>query len=250
MTRPAGPGQARSIPANAAPAGAEQLADAYLAQVAARLPGPARTRAGIIAELRAGLLDATDAHRDAGLPADSAAAAAVAEFGDPRQIADAFRPGLASSQARQVALALLATGPLIGVLWAATALASHIGIRHAPPWHWAGAPPASIVEFPLFAAAFMLAVWTAVFTIAATGRLTRWLSGHPRLAPGTAALAGLGTAAADLALLTLLASQLAAAHGALAPAPTAAAALASLTRLTLAGRAARRCLAARATLTR
>ena len=165
-----------------------------------------------------------------------------------RQVAAAFRPGLALSQARRVALTLLATGPLIGLLWAATAVASHIGIRHAPPWQWAGAPPGSLIAFPLGAAAFVIAVWTALFTIAATGRATRWLPDRPRLAPGSAAIAGLGAAAADLTLFVLLASQLAAAPGALAPAPAAAAALASLTRLILAGRAARRCLTARTAL--
>jgi hypothetical protein len=250
MTRRSCPGSPRLAPADSAPAGADQLADAYLAEVAARLPGPARARASIIAELRAGLLDATDAHHAAGLPPGRAAAAAISEFGDPRQLASAFRPGLAASQARQVALTLLATGPLIGLLWAVTALASHIGIHDAPPWHWAGAPPASNVGFPAAAAAFWLTMGTALLTIAATGRLTRWLPRRPRLAPSTAALAGLGAAAADLALLTLLASQLAAGPGALAPVPAAAAALASVTRLTLAGRGARRCLTARATLTR
>jgi hypothetical protein len=226
-----------------------QLMDGYLAEVAARLPGPARARAGIITELRAGLLDAADAHGGGGLPA-AGAAAAIREFGDPCQIADAFRPGLALSQARRVSLTLLATGPLIGLLWAATAIASHIGIRHAPPWQWAGAPPGSLVAFPLAAAAAVIAIWTALFTIAATGRATRWLPERPRLAPSTAAVAGLGAAAADVALFVLLASQLAAAPGALAPAPAAAAALASLTRLALAGRAARRCLAARAAIAR
>jgi hypothetical protein len=103
------------------PTVAEQLADAYLAGVATRLPGPSRARGGIIAELRAGLLDATGAHHHAGLPVGSAAAPAVSEFGDPRQVAAAFRPGLAISQARRVALTLLATGPLIGLLWVATA---------------------------------------------------------------------------------------------------------------------------------
>jgi hypothetical protein len=239
---PASPGQA--VP----PGDAGQLVESYLAKVAARLPGPARARGGIIAELRAGLWDAADAGCDAGLPAGTAAAAAVAEFGDPRQVADAFRPGLAISQARRVALTLLATGPLIGLLWAATAAASHIGIRHAPPWQWAGAPPGSLVAFPVAAAAVVIGVWTAVLTLAATGRATRWLPDRPRLAPGTAAIAGLGAAAADLALFVLLASQLAAAPGALAPAPATAAALASLARLSLAGRAARRCLAARAVL--
>ena len=235
-----GPGQVNS------PGNAGQLLDGYLAEVAAGLPGPGRAQADIIAELRAGLLDATDAYRDAGLPAARAAAAAIGEFGDPDPVAAAFRPGLALSQARRVALTLLATGPLIGLLWAATAVASHIGIRHAPPWQWAGAPPASREAFPLAAAAMVIAVWTALFTIAATGRATRWLPDRPRLAPGTAAIAGLGAAAADLALFVLLASQLAAAPSTLSPVPAAAAALASLTRLTLAGRAARRCLTVRA----
>jgi len=238
----------RDRPGTAVPPAHGGQLDAYLAQVAARLPGPARARAGIVAELRAGLLDAADAHLGAGLPAGRAAEAAVTEFGDPRQVAEAFRPVLALSQARRVALTLLATGPLIGLLWAAAALASHIGIRQAPPWEWAGTPPGSQVIFPLAAAAFLIAVWTALLAIAATGRLTRWLPHRPRLAPAAAAIAGLGAVAADLALFVLLASQLAAAPGTLAPVPAAAAALASLTRLTLARRAAGRCLAVRAAL--
>jgi hypothetical protein len=40
----------------------------YLAEVTARLPGPARARAGIVAELRSGLLDAVDAHRSPDSP--------------------------------------------------------------------------------------------------------------------------------------------------------------------------------------
>jgi hypothetical protein len=101
--------------------------------------------------------------------------------------------------------------------------------------------------FPL-AAAIAIAVWTALFTIAATGRATRWLPDRPRLAPGTAAVAGFGAAGADVALFVLLASQLTVAPGALAAAPTAAAAVASATRLFLAGRAACRCLTTRAAL--
>jgi hypothetical protein len=77
---------------------------------------------------------------------------------------------------------------------------------------------------PLAAGALAVTVWTALFTVAATGHLTRWLAFRARLAP-------------------------AAAPGTLAPAPVAAAAAASLIRLTLARRAGRRCLAARAALT-
>lgn len=249
MTGRPGSLPARAGPAHAAPTGsAAELVDRYLAEVAARLPGPARARAGIIAELRGGLLDAADAHHDAGLPARAAAAAAIGEFGDPCQIAAAFRPDLALSQARHTALTLAAAGPLIGLLWAAAAVTSHIGIRHALPWQWAGAPPASPVAFPLAAAAIFIAVPVAAFTLAVTGRLTRWLPGRPRLAPGTAAITGLGAVAADLAMLALLASQLATAPGTLAPVPAAAAALASAARLSFATRAARRCLVVRAAL--
>jgi hypothetical protein len=226
-----------------------QLIDSYLGEVAAALPGPARARADIVAELHSGLLDAVDAHRRTGLPTASAAAYAIREFGDARQVAAWFRPELAARQARGLALTLVATGPLIGLLWAAAALASHIGIRHAAPWHWAGAPPASVIAFPLAAAALLIALWSALFTVAATGRLARWLPSAPHIAATTAAIAGIAAMAADAAVFTLLASQLASAPSTLAPAPVAAAAVASLTRLTLTRRAARRCLSARATLT-
>ncbi|HUY48606.1 MAG TPA: permease prefix domain 1-containing protein [Streptosporangiaceae bacterium] len=227
--------------------GSQQI-DAYLSEVAAALPGPARTRRDIVAELRSGLLDAADAHRSTGLQPAPVAEAAIREFGDPRQVAAGFRPELAACQARRLAVTLLATGPLIGLLWAAAAVASHIGIRHAPPWQWAGVPPTSLIAFPLAAAAFLITVWTALFTIAATGRLARWLPSGPHIATTTAAIAGFGAAAADAAIFLLLASQLVSAPSILAPAPVAAAAVASLTRLTLARRGARHCLSARATL--
>ena len=222
--------------------------DAYVDQVAARLPGPPRARRDIVAELRSGLLDAVDAHHGAGLPAATAAEAAVTEFGDPRLVADAFRPELTMKQARRVAVALAAAGPPIGLLWAAAALASHIAIRHAAPWPWADLRPLSLVAFSLAAGAVLITVCSTLATVAATGRLTRWLADPSRIAAATAATAGFGAAAADVALFALLASQLASAPGALAPIPVAAAAMASLIRLALARRAAGRCLAARAAL--
>lgn len=229
--------------------GAGQAAESWLAEVAARLPGPRRSHADIIAELRAGLLDATDAHRGAGLPPAEAAAAAIGEFGDPRQVAAAFGPELAARSARRTALTLVTTGPVIGVLWAAAAVASHVGVGHAPPWQWADAPPGSPAAIPLAAAVIAVTVWAALFTVAATGRLTCWLPRRPRLAPATAAIAGLGAATADVIILMLLASQLVHAPGTLAPLPVTAAATASLIRIALARQAARRCLTVRAALT-
>jgi hypothetical protein len=223
--------------------------EAYLRAVAASMPGPRQARSDILAELRSGLLDAMDAHRSAGLPAQAATEAAITEFGDPRQLAGAFRPHLAMIHARRTALALAATGPPVGLLWAAAALASHITIRHAPPWQWPGAPPLSPAAFPAIGAAIFIVVTATLATIAATGKLTRWLPASPRIAAATAAAAGFGAVAADLAILAVLVSQLTSTPGTLAPLPVAAATAASLTRLTLARRAARRCLANRATLT-
>jgi hypothetical protein len=221
---------------------ASRTVPSYLAEISARLPGSGRVRASIVAELRAGLLDAIDASQAAGLTADQAATAAIREFGDPAQIAAAFGPELGARRARSTALALVTTGPVIGLLWTLAGLASHIGIRGMAPWHWTGAPPGAPV---LFAAAFAtlgVTVWAALLAVAATGRLTRWLPQRPQLGPVTAAFAGFGFAAVDTIMLTLLGAALLTAPGRLAPVPVAAAAAASLARLTLARRAARRCL--------
>jgi hypothetical protein len=216
----------------------------YLAEVTARLPGSPRAHSGIVAELRSGLLDATDSHRSAGLPPAEAVRAAIREFGDPIQIADDFRTEVAASLARRVAVAVLATGPLVGLLWIATAVASHL----TPHLQWAALPPGLQVGLLLVALAAGVTVWGALFGIAATGRLTRWLPDRPRRAPTAAAVAGFGAVGADALGLALLAAQLAATPGKVSPVLAAAAAAASIVRLVLARRAARHCLAIRAGL--
>jgi hypothetical protein len=226
--------------------GAGPAVESYLAEVSAGLPGPARAQAGILAELRSGLLDAADAHRSAGVPPAQAAAAAITEFGDPGEITGGFRAELAAGQARRVAVMVLVTGPVVGLVWLAEAAASHPGARLGLPWPWAGLfPPAGLL---LVAIAVAVTAWGALGGIASTGRLTRWLPDRPRRAPTAAAVAGLGAVGADVLGLTLLAAQLATAPGKLSPLLAAAAAAASLARLMFAGRAARRCLVLRASL--
>lgn len=68
------------------------------------------------------------------------------------------------------------------------------------------------------------------------------------LPPTAAAVAGLAAVVADLTLLAMITGQVLTAPGSYAWAPVGLAAGASLTRAALAGRAARRCLAARAAL--
>jgi hypothetical protein len=229
--------------------GAGPAVEGYLAEVTARLPGPARARAGIVAELRSGLLDATDAHRSAGLPTAQATLTAIREFGDPVQVAVGFRAEIAACLARRVAVTLLVTGPLVGLLWIATAAASRLGIPLAPPWEWAGLSPGLRVSIYLVAGAAGITAWAALFGIATTGRLTRWLPARPRRAPTAAAVAGFGAVSADGLGLALLAAELAVGPGRLSPVPAAAAAVASVARMVLARRAARQCLAIRASLT-
>ncbi len=222
--------------------------EGYLAEVTARLPGAARARAGIVTELRSGLLDAADAHASAGLPPAQATRAAIREFGRPGQVAEGFRAEIAAGQARRVAVALLVTGPLVGLLWVATAVTSHLGIRFAPPWQWAGLSPGLRSALQLVAVAAVVTGCAAILGIATTGRLTRWLPARPRRAPTAAAVAGFSAVGADGLGLALLAVQLATAPGKLSPVLAIAAAAASLARLMLARRAARRCLALRASL--
>jgi hypothetical protein len=207
----------------------------YLAEVAARLPGRQRARRDILAELGAGLADAADGYRATGLEQDRAYRAAIDEFGRPEQVADGFRAELAAVQARRSAGALLASGPVIGALWTAAALSSHL----AAPWHLSGLPAGARPGLQLFVIALGVAAIGALVTLATTGRLTRWLPGRPAASAGIAACA---TAGVDVALLTVAATLAASAPGRLALFPVAAAAVASLARFTLATRAARCCL--------
>jgi hypothetical protein len=224
---------------------AERVLDDYLARLAARLPGPARARQAILDELRDGLVEATHTRLTGGASPAQAAAAAVTEFGDPTTIAAAFTPELAARRARRIALALIGTGPLVGGLWLGAVAASGQGaIAAAPIWQWpliqAGGWPARLLLAVVGAA--VLAAW---LTVAATGRLTRWLPAPPGLPAITAAAAASGASLFDLSLLLVLATR-ALPTPAAAPWPlVAVAATTSLVRCALASRAARRCLTLR-----
>ena len=224
---------------------ADRAIEVYLAAIAAELSGPAASRRDILAELGAGIADAADAYRDAGLDPGEAARAAIDEFGSPVLVAAGFRAELAAAQARHTAVRLLAIGPLTGGVWLAAALASHIG-QLAPPWEWAVLPAGSRVAAHLAGFALVVAIGSTLFTLAATGRLTRWLDARPGRPVASAAVAAGSIAAVDLAMLAALAILAVAAPGRLAALPLVAAAVVSVIRLGLVGRAAHTCLAMRA----
>jgi hypothetical protein len=216
----------------------------YLAAVAAQLTGPLSARVAVTDELRDGLLEALETHRARGCSQTQATAAVIAEFGDPDTVAAAFRPELGAVQARRVALGLLVTGPLVGLAWIAAVV-----VNALPPWRHQLTGP--WLALPLVGVALAVAGPALGLTVAATGRLGRRLGrvvDRATLPPTTAAVAALAAVVADLTLLGIITGHALTSPGPYLWAPVILAASASLTRVTLAGRAARRCLAARSAL--
>jgi hypothetical protein len=220
---------------------ARRVIGTYLAELADRLGGPSPARVAVLAELEDGLWAATAARQARPMSPAEAAGAAVAEFGDPGTVAASFGPELAASTGRRVGLGLLATGPLVGSSWLLVAVVT---------WRWAGRePPAALgLVAGLVGLALVVAVPAAVVAVAVSGRLSRWLPAGPQLAATAAATAASACVAGDLVLLTGMLAATVLAGGVAWPAALLATGASSL-RLSLAGRAARRCLAARARLT-
>lgn len=143
------------------------MVEGYLDEIARRLPGPDRAHGDVVAELRTGLVDTMEAYQSAGLSTDQAAQAAIREFGDPGRVAAGFRAEIAAAQARRVVVTLLVTGPLTGLLWIATALASHLEI--AMPWQRANFGASLDAGLLLVAVAVVVTALAGVAVIAGAG---------------------------------------------------------------------------------
>ena len=124
------------------------LIDAYLATLARRLPTE------VVDELADGLAETWQSHVGRGLRPAAAARAAIAEFGTPDQVVDAF---VRQAPGRRTARLLLASGPVAGVCWGAS-------LRGAHAWTWPVPRPAAA----LFGAA--LVAVAAALAVAATSR--------------------------------------------------------------------------------
>ncbi|MBC9001726.1 permease prefix domain 1-containing protein [Micromonospora aurantiaca (nom. illeg.)] len=163
---------------------AETRLDTYLSDLAARLRGPRRRREQILAELRDGLHHAIADHTAAGLPKGDAVRAAIAQFGTPQAVAEAFTGELATASARRTIAWYIATGPLVGVWW--------LLLLQPHPWRTGlVALLAAIPVIPLI----IIAIATAAGTFATTGRLMRWL---PEASPQQAVAAAITIAALAL----------------------------------------------------
>jgi hypothetical protein len=162
--------------------------DAYLDAVGQRLAGPGPVRASILDELRDGLHQAAVAHRGTTDPA----AAAIAEFGTPAQVAGAFAGELAGAQARRTARGYLLTGPPVGVLWVLALTADGDPLDVIGPWRLV--PPVPVVA---------AAVLAAVLVLAGTGRASRWVRVPARRIADAGIAMVVATIGGDLLMLTV-----------------------------------------------
>jgi hypothetical protein len=144
---------------------------------------------------------------------------------------------MAAARARQVVLALFITGPVVAALWVSAARSRGPGSER------------ELFDSGLshLAAALLIAatIGCGLWTIVATGSISRW----PHIAPqvallGAAAMGGIAVVA-DLALLSMLSAPLASFPGPIHKVFLGAAMLASGTRLILTSRASRSCLVMR-----
>ena len=88
----------------------------YADGLAAALRGPRRLRADLVAEARHSLLDAAEAHLDAGLLPADAVRRAVDEFGEYAEIVPGYQAELAVAQGKRTALWMCTALPVMHLL--------------------------------------------------------------------------------------------------------------------------------------
>ena len=213
------------------PAAARVVSD-YLTVLGAHLPVGRRARAGILTEIADGLACAIEARTARGEPADRAAASAVADLGDPRRLALNFAGQLGPAAAHRLGLALVVSGPLVGLIWVAA--------HPAGGSDWPARVGAMLATVPLYPPILAVTVPAAVVAGAGAGWFARRRPVPRRLATGAALVAAIGCVAGDLSLLTVAAVS----HpgGSHPPALVVLAAVASVVRLSGASWAGRRIL--------
>ncbi|GAA2333319.1 hypothetical protein GCM10009854_05910 [Saccharopolyspora halophila] len=106
--------------------------DRYVAELAAELRGPARTKERLLDEIRDGLDDCVAAHLDAGKPRSEAVAEALREFGTPAELAPGCQRELTVAQTRRTAFWLLLTMPALLGGWRLAWTLGHDGYVTPP----------------------------------------------------------------------------------------------------------------------
>jgi hypothetical protein len=179
--------------AHGLPAAAAATVDDYLATFAACLPATRRAKTRIVAEISDGLVSTVDSLVAGGSTAADAARAAVTEFGDPRWLAAEFAAQLTPLSAHRTGVALLVTGPAVGLMWA-SAYGATLG-------DWTAKINAVLARIALFPLVLAIVIPAAVLAAGGTGVLARRLAIPPGWAGTAAILAGCGCVIADASLV-------------------------------------------------
>jgi hypothetical protein len=202
----------------------------YLVAIDAGIPRWLRSRRAALEELANGLDDAISDYRTQGLSTEEAAKRAVIESGPPPMIADAFTDVLSAGHARRTVLALLVSGPLIGVVWLAALVP--------------GRPPTMLLaQIPPLGPAIFASIVMSALTLLVTGPARLRPTWAPQRPSRLAAFACTCAVVGDLLLLGTAIITAVTVPGELAAYPLVGAVALSLTRLAITQRVARRDLA-------
>ena len=209
----------------------------YLRELAAALPGSRRTRAAIITEIADGVVEQISNTR--GPNPAAVAHTALHTFGNPQHLAAQFARELTGNAAHRTGVALVSSGPLIGVVW----LLAVTGARR--PGNVTASLPERISGLlsglPWLPALLFIIVPTALVAIAGAGPAARILPVTAETAGVAGVVAGAGCVLVDITLI----GRVLLLDAGWSPALITATAI-SATRLVLAGAAARRCALLRA----
>lgn len=91
--------------------------DRYVAELNGVLRGDRRAKAELLAEMRDGLVDATEAYQGCGLGRQAAEQRAVSDFGAVSEVADECQKELALAQGRRTALLTCAVLAVQSIVW-------------------------------------------------------------------------------------------------------------------------------------
>lgn len=172
-----------------------RIIEEYVQGMAARLVGPAKAKADLLAEARDGLVDAAEAHVRAGLAAEPAAHRALAEFGAYRSVLPGYQAELAASQGRR-------TATLVVVTMLGTHLFSDL-MWQGSPWSASGPEPASGYLLAARALDGLTGTSVVVALLALVGYGWGSRMGLGRLRPGATLL----TRLVGIGILALVAAQ-------------------------------------------
>ena len=175
------------------PAEATGIVAAYLSALDSGLPGGRRTRSSILAEIADGLACAVEAEVSLGVPPAAAARRAVEASGEAGRLAAELAGQMLVGTSHRTGLALVVSGPVVGLLWASWLGAGLTG--------WPAKVAAAVSNVPALPVILVLTVPCAVVAACSGGWLGRLTTVPSRWGYQAALVATGGCVVADATLV-------------------------------------------------